>query len=102
MEALTLRQATAADVSELARLRWDFFVEHADVPQETFSHFQELFTQFWSRRVEAGNWTVWVAQRKQRLVGNIWVERIAKVPRPDRPHAEYGYVTNVYVEPESR
>jgi GNAT superfamily N-acetyltransferase len=37
-----------------------------------------------------------------RLVGNIYVEQVVKVPRPGRFHARYGYVTNVYVDPETR
>jgi GNAT superfamily N-acetyltransferase len=47
---------------------------------------------------------VWVAEREGRLVSQIWVQVIHKVPRPGRfeGHNRYGYVTNVYTEPDLR
>jgi hypothetical protein len=35
-------------------------------------------------------------------VSHIFVQRVRKVPKPERLHDEYGYVTNVYTVPAFR
>ena len=97
-----IRQAEGTDGAELARLRWDFSSGEAHPVAETSLEFVTRFLVFWSDALESGERTVWVAEREGRLVGNVWIRQIGKVPRPGRWRAEYGYVTNVYVEPEHR
>ena len=98
----TIRPATAADAPELARLRWDASAEDTAIHPETFPRFLATFREFWLAAMESGRWSVWVAEQDGRLIGNVWVERVGKVPRPWASSSEYGYVTNVYVEPEWR
>lgn len=95
---VTIRQATADDGPALARLRW----ESSDAPRRPFESFLDGFILFWEDAVRVGRWTVWVAEHEGRLVSNMWVYRVPKVPRPvDQPDA-YGYLTNVYSVPDVR
>jgi GNAT superfamily N-acetyltransferase len=101
-EPVTIREAVAQDVPELARLRWEFQEDEARRGEQTFSEFVAEFHRFWDAFVEAGRWTIWVAESGERLVANMWVQHIPKVPHPGLPFEEYGYLTNVYVEAEHR
>lgn len=98
------RQATAADADELARLRWEFSPDEVAASGQSFEEFRAEFRAFWASAVASGNWAVWVAEHGGRLVANIWLQVIHKVPRPGRfsGHNRYGYVTNVYTEPGLR
>jgi GNAT superfamily N-acetyltransferase len=99
-----LRLATLADAAELARLRWDFSPDEVAAGSQSFDPFLQGFGEFLTRALASGDWAVWVAEQKGRLVANVWVQIIHKVPRPGRfgGHNRYGYVTNVYAEPETR
>jgi GNAT superfamily N-acetyltransferase len=98
------RQATEADADELARLRWDFSPDQVAAGGQSFEEFRAAFREFWASALASGNWCVWVAEQKGRLVAHIWVQVIHKVPRPGRfgGHNRFGYVTNVYTEPDLR
>jgi GNAT superfamily N-acetyltransferase len=97
-----IRQATQEDAAELARLRWDFSPDEVTASRQSFAEFHLGFSDFWQRALESGTWTVWVAESEERLIANIYVQIIHKVPRPGRFGNRYGYVTNVYAEPEVR
>jgi GNAT superfamily N-acetyltransferase len=99
---IVIRTASLADADELARLRWNFSPDEVEACLQSYPDFLTGFRRFWRRAVEGDRWSVWVAAQGERLVGNVWVERVDKVPRPGRPAAGYGYVTNVYVEPALR
>jgi GNAT superfamily N-acetyltransferase len=96
--------ATTRDADELARLRWDFSPEEVAAGRQSFAQFRQGFGEFLEAALASGNWVVWVAERERRLVANIWVQVIHKVPRPGRfgGHNRYGYVTNVYAVPQVR
>lgn len=100
----SLRLATLDDAAELARLRWDFSPDEVAAGRQSFDEFCRGFARFLERALASGNWAVWVAEQEGRLVANIWVQVIHKVPRPGRfgGHNRYGYVTNVYTEPALR
>lgn len=99
-----LRLATEADTGELARLRWDFSPDEVAASGQSFAEFEAAFRAFWLNALASGNWAAWVAEESGRLVATLWVQVIHKVPRPGRfaGHNRYGYVTNVYTEPEFR
>ena len=101
-QAPLIRQATEADGAELARLRWDFSPEEVAASGQSFEQFSAGFHDFLASALATGNWTVWVAEHAGRLVANIWVQAVHTVPRPGRFGRRYGYVTNVYTEPELR
>lgn len=96
------RQATAQDAAELARLRWDFSPDEAASGAQSFAEFVSAFEQFLRDALQSGDWSIWVAEYNQRLIANIYIRMISKVPRPGRFGLRYGYVTNVYTEPDFR
>jgi len=97
-QALVVRLATPDDVAELARLRWESSVEEGESPDESFSAFRATFSDTLATGLASGEWAVWVLDQGERLAGTAFVRRIVKIPRPDRPFAETGYLTAVYVE----
>jgi GNAT superfamily N-acetyltransferase len=106
MFTLEIRWATYQDADELARLRWDSSSEEVAASGQSFAEFRHGFLDFLRQALEGGHWIVWVAERDGRLIANIWVQLVSKVPRPGRFGGQrgnrYGYVTNVYTEPEFR
>ncbi|MBU0493867.1 MAG: GNAT family N-acetyltransferase [Chloroflexi bacterium] len=90
------------DAVELARLRWDFDREYALTSHQSLDDFAPGFAAFLKRALGSGQWVIWVAEREGRLIGHIYVQAILKVPRPGLLNRWYGYVTNVYVEPDAR
>jgi GNAT superfamily N-acetyltransferase len=100
-----VRRATPADADELARLRWDFRVEHGTPVTRDVEEFGDEFRAFVAQTLAPGTpWRAWVAEADDRLVGCAWVRFVDKVPHPGRRHAErpIAYLTNVYVEPSRR
>jgi GNAT superfamily N-acetyltransferase len=93
-----IRQATVQDAPELARLRWDF----SDQTGQRFEVFAQEFDVFLQHALASSRWTIWVAEAAEKLLANIYIQLVQKVPRPGRPLAYWGYVTNVYVEPFAR
>lgn len=96
----TYRIAAEADVDELARLRWDFRLEEA--PGAT-RHGQATFLRacadFLRAGLREGCWTYWVALVDGHIVSHIYIQRVPKVPKPNRLDDALGYVTNVYTRP---
>ena len=102
---IVVRAATREDADELARLRWDFRVEHGTPVTRAFEEFASEFRAFVTDALaEGASWRAWVAQADGRLVGCIWVQLVEKVPHPSRGRWErpIAYVTNAYVEPDLR
>ncbi len=102
MTRVRIRQATLADAAELARLRWDFSPDQVAASGQPFAEFAAGFAEFLRAALAGDGWAIWVAERDGRLVANVYVRLVPKVPRPGRFGAVYGYVTNVYVEPDAR
>lgn len=100
-----IRPAVVEDADELARLRWDFRVEHGTPVTREFDEFVAEFRTFVTETlVDGSSWRAWVAEEGMRIVGCIWLRFVEKVPHPSRRRDERPivYVTNVYVEPEQR
>jgi GNAT superfamily N-acetyltransferase len=104
VETMTLyRMATEADAEELAQMRWDFRLE--DAPGTT-QHDQATFlaacAAFLRQGLAEQRWTYWVAEQDAQIVSHIYIQRVAKVPKPNRLDEAFGYVTNVYTRPAFR
>ena len=97
-----VRLARGTDANELARLRWIFTEEDGESELEPLEPFRERFRAFFHAALESGRWTVWVAERDQRLVGTLSLQLVARVPRPNGDDAPIGYITNVYVDAAER
>jgi len=95
--------ASEADVDELAQMRWDFRLEEAPGAtvhdQTTFLH---ACTAFLRHGLAEQRWTYWIAQQETQIVSHIYIQRVPKVPKPNRLDDALGYVTNVYTRPASR
>jgi GNAT superfamily N-acetyltransferase len=100
-----IRPATLEDVDELARLRWEFRIEHGTPTSGTFDGFLDGFRAFANVVLAGDAWRAWVVEGEAgRLVGCVWLQLVEKVPHPSRARWErpVGYVTNMYVEPSLR
>jgi GNAT superfamily N-acetyltransferase len=97
-----IRLATARDAAELARLRWDFSPDEVAASGQSFAEFARDFAKFIHDALQSGDWSIWVAEQDKRLIANIYVQLVQKVPRPGRFGQRYGYVTNVYADPDVR
>jgi len=97
------RTATETDVDELALMRWDFRLEEAPgTTRHDHATFLSACANFLRQGLCEQHWTYWVAQRDQQIVSHIYVQRVAKVPKPNRLDDALGYVTNVYTRPAYR
>jgi GNAT superfamily N-acetyltransferase len=98
----TIRSANIADIGELARLRWQLYVEQAprDEPFETYA---ERFSTFARDALASDEWRAWCAEIDGRLVAALWLQTVPRVPAPGRGVPRpIGYLTSMYVEPEHR
>lgn len=97
-----VRLASKADDKRLARMRWDFHIEHDEPLSQTFEEFLDDFQSFFDEAVASGKWFVWVAEADEEIVSHIFVYVVPKVPRPSKTSNSWGYVTNVYTTPPYR
>ena len=97
------RMAAEADVDELAQMRWDFRLEEA--PGATVhdkASFLQACAAFLRQGLYEQRWTYWVAQQDSQIVSHIYIQRVPKVPKPNRLDDALGYITNVYTRPAYR
>lgn len=99
---ITFRQATIADIHDLAQLRWDFSLEDDHTGTETFDAFQRRFGRSVCADMRQRRCAIHVAEHASRLIANMYVKLIRKVPRPGRFGTRFGYMMNVYTAPEWR
>ena len=99
---IDVRAATPDDAPALAELRWEFRVARAPA-SETHDAFVARCEQ-WMRRELAGGeqWRAWVAVADGRIVGQAWVQTIAKMPNPVDERERHAYVSNMFVQPAYR
>ena len=98
----TIRSATAADIGELARLRWQLYTEQ-EPHDEPFEAYVERFTAFARDALARDDWRAWCAEADGRLVAAMWLHTVPRVPAPGHGDPRpIGYLTNMYVEPEHR
>lgn len=97
-----VRNARPNDVDELARLRWNMHTEE-EAAAEDYDAFVARFRLFAEEAIGSGSWRIWVAELDRRIIANLWLQLVARVPRPiNEPSSALAYLTNVYVEPTYR
>jgi GNAT superfamily N-acetyltransferase len=47
-------------------------------------------------------WTVWLAERDGRIVGNLWMQIIEKLPNPGPDSELHAYISNFFIDPAER
>jgi GNAT superfamily N-acetyltransferase len=97
-----LRLATPADLSELARLRWEHAESSRRATRQINSDFCESYKEFMLARLANEEWLVLVAETDGCLVGCVYLQKIARLPRPDRLRREYGCITALFVQRDYR
>ncbi len=99
---VVIRQATAADATVLAKLRYEFRLS-LNQPVETEETFLERCQPWMQSRLEAnGLWHCWLAELEQTPVGHLWIQLIEKIPNPVTEPEYHAYLTNFYVRENAR
>jgi ribosomal protein S18 acetylase RimI-like enzyme len=96
-----IRPATADDAAALAELRWEFRAGRED-PAEEHQAFVARCGEWMQAALRGSTWRAWVAVENGRLLGQIWLGTIPKIPNPVAEREQHGYVSNVYVTPAAR
>ena len=99
---VTIREATKADWPKLALLRWDSAKKSRKRAALSRKTFVSDFSTFLAESMKQERWKIWVAEFHGRIVGNLYVASIAKVPRPNEFRTRFGYMTGVYVKADER
>ena len=89
-----IRPGTAADVGDLARLRAAWHGGDADPA------FLQRFSTWWDAVGTRRLW--WVASLEGAVVGMVNVQLFDRMPSPERPATQWGYVGNAFVEEHAR
>ncbi len=99
---IAIREASPADAGALAELRWEFR-SNKDPAVEAHDAFVERCTSWMADELTSGrSWRAWVAVDGGRIVGQLWLDVIRKVPNPAAERELHGYISNVYVRPDRR
>ena len=102
LSGLQFRLARPVDMSELARLR----IEHVELDRRDSCQGKEDFCQafedFLLSRITSREWLVLVAETNSQLVGCVYLQKSAKLPRPGHLNREYGSIIYLYVQKQFR
>jgi GNAT superfamily N-acetyltransferase len=98
---IEIRAATPADARALAELRWEFRAGKTP-PTEAHETFVARRALWMSAELERGAWRAWVADESGRIIGQIWLQLLSKLPNPAAERERHAYVSNVYVTPTAR
>lgn len=100
---MNYRLANELDFPALAALRWDFQTEDdSETPVVEKDEFSARCLEYLRENFAAGDWTFFIAEENGEIVAQIFVKKIASLPRPARIKNSWGYLTNVYTKPEFR
>ena len=95
------RLANDGDANRLSELRWDHKNEESPLDHSQ----RDGFIAACSARLKEAfrdDLSCHVATDKGRIVSNIYVVAVKKVPKPGKLNGAWGYVTAVYTVPEYR
>ena len=98
---VTIRSAAVDDASALANLRWEFRAGR-DRAVESEQAFVERCRDWMTRELTGSAWRAWVAIENDRIVGQVWLQQIQKLPNPIGERERHGYLSNLYVQPAAR
>lgn len=97
------RIATERDAAALAELRWDFRTEELDTTSGfDKAAFLSACAEFLRHHIASRQWICFLVEDDDVVVANVFMQRVRKIPKPERLIDEYGYITNVYTRPAHR
>jgi GNAT superfamily N-acetyltransferase len=99
---LRFRIAQPGDLSELLRLRMEHVGLNKRETSQAKADFRQSFEEFLLSRITTGEWLVLGAETDGQLVGCVYLQKIAKLPRPGHLKREYGSITHLFVQKEYR
>jgi GNAT superfamily N-acetyltransferase len=78
-------------------------MEDADeTPAMGRERFIAVCTEFFRDSSRNGPWTHWVGEKDGMIVAHLSVQRVGKMPKPNRIDGAFGYVANFYTKPNYR
>jgi GNAT superfamily N-acetyltransferase len=104
-----IRPATRDDAWALAELRWEFRAGRAPAV-ESRNEFLARCAGWMRRELAAQDpWRAWLAFRQgsgqaddNRIVGQVWLDTLPKIPNPVGERERHAYLSNLYVTPAER
>ena len=99
--AVDIRPATPDDARVLAELRWEFRAGRDSAVEERQA-FVDRCAAWMARELAGSAWRAWTAHRSGRIIGQVWVNLIHKVPNPIAERERHLYLSNLYVLPSAR
>ena len=99
--AFEIRSATPVDARMLAELRWEFRAGR-DPAVEERQAFVDRCAAWMASELAGTAWRAWVAHQSGRIVGQVWVNLIQKLPNPIDERERHLYLSNLYVQPAAR
>ncbi len=100
-EAPAIRLARPDDARALAELRWEFRAGR-DPAVEEHQAFVDRCAEWMAHELAAATWRAWVAVHDERIIGQVWVQMIHKVPNPIGERDRHAYLSNLFVQPSAR
>ena len=97
---IRIRLATPADAKPLAHLRYELRSKSNDIEFE--SAFLERCYTWMTTHLEQPFWRAWVLEEDDRIIGALWLQLIEKIPNPTAESERMAYITNVFVNEDSR
>ena len=107
---IEIRPAQPSDAAVLAELRWEFRAARS-ATAESHDAFVARCAAWMRRELASGaSWRAWVAVEMEgraeaghhRIVGQVWLHTINKVPNPIAERERHAYLSNLYVTPTAR
>lgn len=100
---IDVRPAKPSDAAPLAALRWEFRAGRGDPAVESRDAFIARCAAWMQRELGGdGAWRAWLAEDDGRIVGQVWLHTIHKVPNPIAERERHAYLSNLYVTPVAR
>jgi GNAT superfamily N-acetyltransferase len=101
-DSVKIRLARVSDAESLAKLRYDFRSRLGEACEEEAA-FVERCRQWMQARLQGGSaWVCWVAEQDDKLIGNLWMQMIEKIPNPVIEPEFHAYITNFYLCEQAR
>jgi RimJ/RimL family protein N-acetyltransferase len=98
---MDVRPATASDAASLAALRWQFRAGREQAV-ETEDAFLTRCERWMREQLQSGVWRAWVAEADRRIVGQVWLMIVPKLPNPVGEPDRHAYLSNLFVIPAVR